>query len=214
MSSSESAEARVGGIVLAAGMSTRMGSPKPLLPLGNEPMLVRVLDAMEASRSVCSIVVVTGHAADRVRAVVDGRGIVVVHNPDYENGEMLSSIKAGLTRISPGVDAVLLALCDQPMVRSETIALLVKTWQATRPRILSPKYDGKRGHPIVLSADGFAEILSLSPDATLKAYTSRYSAETVELEVDDPAVTRDVDTPADYAAEQERRNACIKRTPA
>ena len=78
---------------------------------------------------------------------------------------------------------------------------MVATWRARRPRILLPSYQGKHGHPVVLSALGIDEIISLPPAATLKTYTSAYASETLEVPVEDPAVVRDIDTPADYEAE-------------
>jgi molybdenum cofactor cytidylyltransferase len=118
-----------------------------------------------------------------------------------------------LRALGAHVDAVLIALCDQPMVREATVSALAAGWRARRPRILLPKFHGRRGHPIVLSAVGFSEIISLPADATLKAYTSSHASEMIEMEVDDDAIARDIDTPADYAAEQERRTACTRKIP-
>ena len=72
---------------------------------------------------------------------------------------------------------------------------------AQRPRIVIPRFGGKRGHPIVLAREGFEGILSLDRDATLKTYTSMQRSQTLDLDVDDSAVVRDIDTPADLAAE-------------
>jgi molybdenum cofactor cytidylyltransferase len=114
---------------------------------------------------------------------------------------MLSSIQTGLRALpsaASGIDAVMIALCDQPLVRSQTITQLVTAWSERRPRVLLPRFDGKHGHPIVLSAAGIEEIQSLDGKrgATLKDYTSRH--ERLDLEVDDPAVLHDIDTPEDF----------------
>jgi molybdenum cofactor cytidylyltransferase len=193
----------VAAIVLAAGMSRRMGSPKALLPIDGKPMLACVLDMLDAAK-VSPIVVVTGAAAEQLRPVLEGRDVQVAHNPDYEQGEMLSSIKTGLLALPRNIDATLIVLCDQPGVKSSTITILAAAWSQRRPRVLAPTYQGKRGHPIVLSMTGVDEIISLPPAATLKSYTSAYASEMVELSVDDAAVVRDIDTPADYAAELKR----------
>ncbi len=194
----------VAAIVLAGGLSRRMGSSKPLALLRGQPLLAHVLDRLEASKSVSPIVVVTGHLAEQLQPILSGRAVIVAHNVDYAEGEMLSSIKTGIRALPANVDAVLLALCDQPMVNPATIATLVATWTTKRSRILIPRFDGKRGHPIMLGRAGFEEILSLDRSATLKAYTSAHPAETMELDVEDAAVARDIDTPSDLAAEQKR----------
>jgi len=189
----------VAAIVPSAGLSRRMGSPKPLLPLDGKPLIVRVLDALAAARPIAPVIVVTGHQREEVCAAVAGRDVVLVHNPAYAEGEMLSSIQAGLRALPPtGVDAVMIALCDQPLVRSQTITQLLTGWSRARPRVLLPRYNGRHGHPIILSAAGIDEIQSLDGKrgATLKDYTSRH--ERLDLDVDDPAVLHDIDTPEDF----------------
>jgi molybdenum cofactor cytidylyltransferase len=193
----------VAAIVLAAGMSRRMGSPKALLSIDGKPMLACVLDTLSAG-GVSPIVVVTGAAAEQLRPILADRNVQAAHNPDYEQGEMLSSIKLGLLALPRNIDATLIALCDQPRVKSSTVATLAAKWNEQRSRVLVPSYQGKRGHPVVLSMAGLDEIISLPPAATLKSYTSAYASEMVELGVDDAAVVRDIDTPADYDAELKR----------
>jgi molybdenum cofactor cytidylyltransferase len=194
----------IAAIVLAAGMSSRMGSPKPLLPVGGRAMLERVLETLNTSRAVSPITVVTGHAAEQLEPIIAQQHASAVHNPDYAQGEMLSSIKTGLQSLPTSVEAAIIVLCDQPLVRADTIQAITQQWLRRRPRIMLPTYHGKRGHPVLLSATGFSEIISLPPQATLKTYTSAYASEAVELPVEDDAVVRDIDTPADYAAEQKR----------
>jgi molybdenum cofactor cytidylyltransferase len=194
----------IAAIVLAAGMSSRMGSPKPLLPIRGQAMLERILQTLDASRAVSPILVVTGHAAEQLQPIITQHRADAVHNPQYADGEMLSSIKTGVQSLPADVEAAMIVLCDQPLVRADTIQSLANEWRRRRPRILLPTYHGKRGHPVLLSATGFSEIISLPPQATLKTYTSAYASEAVELPVEDDAVVRDIDTPADYAAEQKR----------
>ncbi len=192
----------VAAIVPAAGLSRRMGTPKPLLQLNGKPLIAHVLDALVQSQALASIIVVTGHEREQVSAAVVGRDVVLAHNPAYAEGEMLSSIQTGLRALPPsgGVDAVMIALCDQPLVRSQTITQLVTGWSRARPRVLLPGYNGRHGHPIILSAAGIEEIQSLdgTRGATLKDYTSRYSNDRIDFDVDDPAILHDIDTPEDF----------------
>lgn len=193
--------ASVAAIIPAAGLSRRMGTLKPLLQLAGKPLIAHVLDALTAATTISPIIVVTGHQREPLSAAVAGRDVVLVHNEAYAEGEMLSSIQTGLRALpsaASGIDAVMIALCDQPLVRSQTITQLVTAWSERRPRVLLPRFNGKHGHPIVLSAGGIEEIQSLDGKrgATLKDYTSRH--ERLDLEVDDPAVLHDIDTPEDF----------------
>src|SRR5689334_20001935 len=119
-------EARVAAIVLAAGLSSRFGSFKPLAKLKGRTLIERVLDTLMASKAVEPIVVVTGHRAAEL--LLRLHSVTVTYNPDYANGEMLSSIKVGLRALHRDIDAAVLALCDQPMVEPRTIAALAKAW--------------------------------------------------------------------------------------
>src|SRR5438552_2817303 len=101
--------------------------------------------------------------------------------------------------LEDGMDAVMIVLCDQPLVSPGTISALARAWAVRRPRVLLPRFDGKHGHPIVLSAEGIEEILALPVEATLKSYTSRHMRSTIEVDIDDPEILRVVDTPEEYA---------------
>jgi molybdenum cofactor cytidylyltransferase len=204
---------QIAAIVLAAGKSQRMGSPKALLPIGGQPMLSRVLATIEQSQ-LQPIIVVTGHDNEQLRPILARHRVSFAHNADYERGEMISSIKAGLRALAGNIEAAMIVLGDQPMVRAATIISLVEAWRVQRPRVLLPTYHGKRAHPIIISAAGFDEIISLPPQATLKTYTSAHASEILELAVDDDAVVRDIDTPADYEAELKRSDACPDETAA
>jgi molybdenum cofactor cytidylyltransferase len=114
---------------------------------------------------------------------------------------MISSVKLGVAKARSSCDALLLSLGDQPLVRPETMRALIDNWQSTpvHPRAVLPRHDGKRGHPVLIDRSGFEEIRSLADNQTLKTYISRYPKATMEVDVPDPAVLFDVDTPEDYA---------------
>ena len=203
----ESVAPRIAAVVLAAGFSTRMGQPKALLPFGGKPLLACVIETIAAAGGIAPIVVVTGHAAEAVGKILADLANPAVHpvtNPAYATGGMLSSVQTGVAAVMGKADAFFVVLGDQPMVRPATLAAMAGAWRDKRPRVLLPTFDGKHGHPILLSVEGADEILSLPPEATLKSYTSTQSERTLELPIDDPAVLADIDTPADYQAAVER----------
>jgi molybdenum cofactor cytidylyltransferase len=199
---------RVAAVVLAAGMSRRMGRPKALLPLGGLPMIVRVIEPLISIGSIHPIVVVTGHQAGQVEGAMAGCDVEFVHNSEFESGGMLSSVKSGCRAIIGRCHAFFLCLGDQPLVRENTYRELLPRdmglWPMlsashgpeARVTMAQPTHDSKRGHPILLSSDCINEILALPDGATLKTFTQRI--DTHQIVVDDPGVVTDIDTPQDY----------------
>ncbi len=189
---------RLAAIVLAAGSSRRMGQFKPLLLLGNRPLIWQVVHDVRIALPEAEVLLITGYQADHVRQALLDQDVRFVHNPHHEPGEMFSSVKAGIETLSATCDAFLIVLGDQPMVRQQTVRELCNRWNETRAPAVIPTHHGKRGHPIVIDASRAGEILSLPKDATLKTFISQVADRVVELPTDDPAVVADVDTPEDY----------------
>lgn len=199
-------------IVLAAGESTRMGTPKPLLPDGTGRVFVtRVLHTFHAA-GVADVTVVTGAMHDRiVRAVAADapRGAVIrfARNPDPARGQ-LSSLVAGLAAADrPGVDAVLMTLVDVPFVAPATIGAVIAAFERTRAPIVRPMArgrtgaasDGERhGHPVLFRRSLFEELRRADPAAGAKTVVRRHAAEIVNVEVNDEGALLDVDTPDEY----------------
>jgi molybdenum cofactor cytidylyltransferase len=194
---------RIAAIVLAAGKSQRMVRLKPLLPFGDKPMLVRVLENLQAALGIDPLIVVTGHAVSDIMSAVQQHlspphSIAFAHNVEHETGEMLSSVQAGVRALPSGTKAFFLALGDQPGVLPSTLNALREAWQSTQAPIVLPTYNGRRGHPLLFTIACVDEILSLPPEATLRDVVQRHRSATVEVPVDDSAVIADVDTPDDY----------------
>ncbi|MDQ3812754.1 MAG: nucleotidyltransferase family protein [Armatimonadota bacterium] len=186
----------IAAIVLAAGLSQRMGRLKPLLPFDGKPMLARVLDNLLAAAPIASIIVVTGHAAPEIRHALDGYPVEFAHNAGYATGGMVSSVQTGVRALPEGTAAFLLVLGDQPVVQSATLQALLAAWRETDAPIVLPVHSGRRGHPVVFARRCAGEILDLPADATLRSVVARHAA--LEVVVDDAAVLDDVDTPEDY----------------
>ena len=182
-----------------------MGSNKALLPMCGKPLLVRVIETILAAGGIDPIVVVTGHEAERIVEILRPLAVHPLHNPAYATGGMLSSVQKGVAAVEGRCEAFFVVLGDHPLVRPQTLTRMCNAWAESHPAVLLPSHDRKHGHPILLSADGAGEILSLSPQRdTLKTYTSKRTEHTLELAVDDPGVLADIDTPADYQAAVDR----------
>jgi molybdenum cofactor cytidylyltransferase len=198
----------VGAVVLAAGMSTRMGQAKVLLPwLNDKPILEHIIDQLHTAR-VDHIVVVTGHYADDVRRIADRLGVETVHNADYAQGEMLSSLQAGLRAMPENIGAAMTVLGDQPRIQSRIVAQVMMAYAEGKGEIIAPSYQMRRGHPILISRRFWPELLALGPGAAPRDVINAHADQTGYVEVNTDSVLRDVDTMQDY--EQERKNAGLR----
>jgi len=182
-------------IVPAAGSAERFGGAKLLADVGGEPLIARTLAALLPS--VAAAVVVVGPDAAALRALPALRQpkVRVVENPDPSRG-MLSSLQVGLTSVD-WADAYLVLPADMPYVSAATVRDVVERWSCTSGAIVSPRYGGKRGHPVALPARLREEVLAEDTAHTLHDVIRRHAAEREDLEVDDPGVIRDVDTMED-----------------
>ena len=151
---------RIGGVVLAAGQSVRFRGTKLLATIGDVPLVRVVVD--DVLRAVDPVVVVLGHDADRVGAAVTGRPVQLVNNPRYADG-MGTSIAAGVRALPEEIDAVLIALGDQP-VGVDVITSVIAAYQRRAGGIAAPVYDGVRGNPVVLDRRFFPELMALTGD--------------------------------------------------
>jgi molybdenum cofactor cytidylyltransferase len=188
------------GIILAAGLSTRMGTAKALLSAGSGRTFVRVLAQTLLDGGVTDALIVGRPDDERLRREVDALGANVrfVANEHADTGQ-LSSVVAGLNAADrPGVRGVLVTPVDAPFVRSSTIRALIETASAAHPPIVRPAYHGRHGHPVMFSRAVFAELRHADPSVGAKAVVHAHAADVVNLEIDDPGVLADVDTPEDY----------------
>jgi molybdenum cofactor cytidylyltransferase len=185
----------VSAVVLAAGMSQRMGSPKQLLSAGENTLLERALNAVRQSR-VDEIVLVLGYAANEIQQSISTQGLKVVVNEAYPEG-MGSSLRAGISAVHPDSEAALIVLADQPFVLPSTLDKLIEHHQSFRPQIAIPMYRGFRGNPVLLDRSVFAEVGQISGDVGCRAIFGKHTENITKLAVDDPGILLDVDTRED-----------------
>jgi molybdenum cofactor cytidylyltransferase len=191
----------VAAVVLAAGLATRMGRQKVLLPLDGAPMVLRVVDAALASRAAETVVVV-GHEAARVGEVLADRPATVVVNDRFAEG-MSTSLQAGLAAVDPSSAAVLIVLGDQPFVTAALLDSLIERFAATGRLIVRPALDGRPANPVLLSAALFPEIRAQHGDIGGREVVERHQGDISLVPVDDPRLVADIDSPDDYASVSE-----------
>jgi xanthine dehydrogenase accessory factor len=179
-------------IVLAAGTSSRMGHPKPLLEVRGQRLLERVLEAVQHSTAE-EIIVVLGSEADRVLEEVSLDGANVVVNERYPEG-MSTSIRAGIHSLSSEAESTLVVLADQPFLQPETLDALGEQWKATGAPVLIPTFQGVRGNPVLLDRSVFSDVRGITGDRGCRSIFGNYEGEIVEVPVSDPGVLLDIDT--------------------
>ena len=210
--------ASIAALLLAAGESTRMGELKALLQWQGNTLIEHQIAAL-ASAGVSKTVVVLGHQSEKVESLIkDVARVQCVYNPDYRQGKT-TSIKAGLRALrqvwesdpgTPREEAVLVLNADQPR-SADTIRRLVELHlrpQAGLPEqpslITIPTYQGKGGHPIILSTSLMPELMGISEDSLgLRDVVRRHSSKAQRVEIDAPEVLLDLNTPEDYHKAQE-----------
>lgn len=188
-------------IVLAAGLSSRLGPFKPLLDLGGETLADRVIGLFR--KLGVDVYLVAGWRQEELRAGIRSRDITIVPNPDYAAG-MFTSVRAGLRRLGAGYQAFFIMPVDIPLVRPFTIKRLLQTAAEHPGRIIYPVFGSRRGHPPLIPAALAPDILVWEKDGGLKSFLAAREAMAVEIKVPDGNILFDVDTPQDYAALQER----------
>ena len=186
----------ISAIVLAAGRSRRMGAQKLLLPLGGQPVIARIVDELLGG-PVDEVIVVIGQDGQRIRQVLAGRRVHPVVNPDTE-GDMLSSVRCGLRAMPRQCHAALVVLGDQPEISRAVVAELVRALRAGSRGIVVPTFQGRRGHPLLFSANYRNEILNHYDDVGLRGLLQAHANDVAEIEVSTPEVVEDMDRAEDY----------------
>lgn len=188
----------ISAILLAAGESRRMGELKQLLPFRGKTLIEQSIDNLLASK-VDQVLVVLGYQWEKISEKIQHLPVTTVVNEAYKQG-MLSSIKCGLKALKEPNQAFLIALGDQPHVPAPVINRLIEIYQYSTSGIIRPKYQGKRGHPILLDGKYRDEILKADETHPLglNQVIRSHLEDVLEVPVDFPAVIQDIDTREDY----------------
>lgn len=191
------ARMRVGAVLLAAGQGSRMNNqPKALLQLQGVPLINRHLIALSGA-GVDEVVVVTGHYHDQIEPLVQAFPVQIMRNPNPDAGQA-SSVRLGIETIGDRFDAVIMMLCDQPLINAADVSALIAAFKK-RPfgEIVMPEVNGQRGNPIVLSGTAITDILSQGQNMYCRKYMDAHPELISAFESDNEHFVTDVDTPQD-----------------
>ncbi len=186
---------RTAAIILAAGGSSRFGSPKQLARWGDKTFIEQAVDTALASQAG-PVIVVLGAEIEQSRAALANRPIQVVINPDWAEGQS-ASMKAGLAALPAGISSAVFLLVDQPGVTPEIINALIARHRQTPAPIVWPEFEGKRGNPVLFDRALFPELMQITGDTGGRPVLLAYQNQAERVAVENQAVTLDYDRPED-----------------
>jgi len=196
---------KIAGLILSAGLSKRMGGkPKALLEYRGKTFLEIVVEKLK-SASIKDCFIILGHRADEIKKLSEKKellniGCHFIFNQNYIEGGMLSSIITGINEIKGKYDALMLYPVDYPSIKNDTLNGIIKEYELYPDTIISPAYNGRMGHPVLISSDYFDEIIQAPPDKGARVVIHGYEGkpELRIIDTDDKGVRFDIDTPEDY----------------
>ncbi|MEI8354650.1 MAG: DVU_1551 family NTP transferase [Deltaproteobacteria bacterium] len=183
-------------IILAAGYSSRMGEFKPLLPFGGSTVIERVI-GLFLDAGIDRVRVVTGHRSTELLPFMGGAGVRPVLNDRYQEG-MFTSVLAGVKSLEEFRGAFFLLPVDIPLVRLQTIITLMAAYESGSKNILYPSFNGRRGHPPLISTEFSGRIASWKGEGGLNSFLAQYDSGAEEVEVTDKFILEDMDRPEEY----------------
>lgn len=188
-------------VVLSAGESRRMGSPKALLPIGGRSFIEQIVFSLKKTKAG-KILVVLGHNAAELQSKTAHLPVTFVINKDYAQGQLSSLITAirHVEEQNTGekVDGILVHLVDHPFLNPALVDKMIDRFYESKKLIVLPCYKGKRGHPVILSRELFGELLRTPLEQGAKVVVRAHRGETLEIETGEEGVTVDIDTRDEY----------------
>jgi len=189
---------KIAGLILAAGMSRRLGRPKQLLLIDGKPLLAHVVERALQSR-LDAVTVVLGHEAEAVHSAISAFDVAVSVNARYAEGQG-TSLVAGVDALPADTDAVVVMLADQPGIRVASIDALIETRRKTHAPIVMTMYGNTRSHPVLFGRETFDALRAISGDKGAREVIRSYGDQVAVVQDGRPAPPADVDTEEAYAA--------------
>jgi molybdenum cofactor cytidylyltransferase len=193
----------ISAVVLAAGLSTRMGRPKLILPWGSTTVIGQVVATLSQA-GLDEIVVVTGGMRTELEAaVLNGslKTVRTVFNSRYAEDDMLVSLQTGIKILGDLVKTMLVVLGDQPQIEVGVVKALVEAYRIHGHAVIVPSYQMRRGHPWVVDRSLWPALLSAPPGSTMRDFLQAHCQQIVYLPVESASILSDLDTPDQYARE-------------
>ena len=197
---------RTAALIVAAGLSSRMGDFKPMLSIGSITIAQRVVATFHQA-GIQRIVMVTGFNAVTLERHLSGSGVIFLRNENYETTQMFDSVRIGLQYLADKCDRVLFTPVDIPLFTAGTVHALLNAGE----KLACPVCQGQTGHPILIDSSLFESILSDNGEQGLKGAVERCGMPMQSVPVDDPGTLHDADTPADYSALVDYHNSQLVR---
>ena len=197
---------QIGALIVAAGMSKRMGEFKPMLSIGSISVAQRVVATLSQA-GVSKIVMVTGYNATLLERHLAGNGIIFLRNENYESTQMFDSVKIGLSYLLDKCDKVLFTPVDVPLFTAQTVRTILDSGAP----LAVPMCEGKQGHPILIANSLIPEILNDCGEMGLKGAMDRCSVPLQRIDVEDFGTIHDADTPEDFSQLVEYHNSQLVR---
>lgn len=187
---------KIMGVILAAGESSRMGFPKPLLKIRgiNFTDIIRKKLLKAGINDICLIL---GADADYIKKNLNTQNLNIIINKSWRKGQ-LSSLKTALGNIPTEAEAIMMCLIDHPQVKIATIRKLVKTYEKNEADIVIPVYKGRGGHPVIFSRSVFGALAEAPLDKGAKAVTGNPGYKILRINVEDPYIRQDIDSSEEY----------------
>jgi CTP:molybdopterin cytidylyltransferase MocA len=180
-------------VILSGGASSRMGSPKALLPYQGRPFLEHLLE-VTARPEIGARKVVLGADADSIAKAISLKAHEMVINPTWEKGQ-LSSIQAAVRKLPAGTDGMLLCLIDHPLISSALVGELIAQFYKSKKLIVLPVYEGRRGHPVIFSASLYGELLRAPLETGARAVVWAHANEVEEVRTNEEGCVLNLNDP-------------------
>lgn len=180
-------------VILSGGASSRMGSPKALLPYQGRPFLEHLLQ-ITARPEIGARKVVLGADADSIAKAIPLKAHEIVINPEWEKGQ-LSSIQAAVRKIPAGTDGMLLFLIDHPLISSALVGELIAQFYKSKKPVVLPLYEGRRGHPVIFAASLYDELLRAPLETGARAVVWAHKDEVEEVRTNEEGCVLNLNDP-------------------
>jgi len=188
---------KISAIIVAAGMSSRMKAFKPLLKINEKTIIETLIHTLQLA-GVKDILVVTGNRADELEAVLSVMGVSFLRNDNYAQTSMFDSAKLGFAKLRQYCEAAFFLPVDVPLFMPHSLKRMVYEMDQTGTAVVQPLYMGQRGHPLLIAEACFLHILGHDGTNGLRGALDTLRASVLEIELPDPGLVMDADTPEDY----------------